>query len=228
MFWVLLAGGIALLAVLIYIFYQYYSLRQQIKSNPGLADKAAVEQAKKLADEVGKLVFLPTDEIPTVATVTDITKLKAQVFFKGAKNGDKVLIYAKAKKAILYDPILNKIIEIGPVNMGTSIPNTPASAVSKFKPKVIIRNGTDIAGLAKRTETEINKSFPNIIVSNVEQAQGSNYDKTIVVVLTKAAKDAGADLAKFLKAAVTNLPDKESTPAAGIDLLIIAGKDRPS
>lgn len=71
-----------------------------------------------LVSEVGKLVALP-DETPTVATITDITKLANQPFFQKAKNGDKVLIYAQAKKAYLYDPNAKKVIDVAPINLGT-------------------------------------------------------------------------------------------------------------
>lgn len=62
-------------------------------------------------------MFLPIGEIPTVATVSEPEKLKNQEFFKDAKKGDKVLIYTNARKAILYDPLADKIITIAPVSL---------------------------------------------------------------------------------------------------------------
>ena len=75
------------------------------------------EDVKKLLSEVGKLITLPNGEDPTVATVTDVEKVKEQAFFKNAKNGDKVIIYTNAKKAILYRPSERRIIEVGAVNI---------------------------------------------------------------------------------------------------------------
>jgi hypothetical protein len=85
----------------------------------GLSKGQAQAQAEvdMLVTEVGKLLALPTDEKPTVATITDVEKLKEQVFFKNASNGDKVLIYTKSKKAILYRPSEKKIVEVGAVNI---------------------------------------------------------------------------------------------------------------
>lgn len=80
----------------------------------------AEQEAKDLIEKVSKLVVLPQDETPTIATVSDVEKLKDQPFFANAKNGYKVLIYTNAKKAILYDPFENKIVEIAPVNLGQS------------------------------------------------------------------------------------------------------------
>jgi len=78
----------------------------------------AQTEAEKLVIEIGRLLVLPTDEQPTVATVTDLEALKGQPFFLNAKIGYKVLIYTKAKKAILYDPQARKIVEVAPINLG--------------------------------------------------------------------------------------------------------------
>jgi hypothetical protein len=92
---------------------------QTIKSDPNNVQKAVKEEARKTIEEVGKLVELPQGEEPTVVAITDIDKLKNQPFFANAKNGDRVIIYTIAKKAIIYDPATKKIIEVGPVNIGT-------------------------------------------------------------------------------------------------------------
>jgi len=109
-------------------FYRQYRLAQQRLSNP---TEFAKEEAKSLVARVGKLIDLPTDEEPTIATVSDVAKLANQPFFAKAKNGDKVLIYTNAKKAILYNPELNKILNVAPVNIGTPSANTePTSSTS--------------------------------------------------------------------------------------------------
>jgi hypothetical protein len=59
---------------------------------------------------VGKLIELPEGETPTVATISDLEPLKGQEFFSKAAIGDKVLIFDKAKEAILYRPSDDKII----------------------------------------------------------------------------------------------------------------------
>ena len=80
--------------------------------------KSAQLETQKLLAKVSTLIVLPEDETPTVATVTDPDKIKNQAFFAKAKIGDKVLIYTSAKKAILYDPVANKIVEVAPINIG--------------------------------------------------------------------------------------------------------------
>lgn len=82
------------------------------------------EETKKLLDRVAELIVLPADEEPTIATVADPEKLKDQAFFSKAKKGDKVLIYTNAKKAILYDPVNHKIVEVAPLNLGETAGTT--------------------------------------------------------------------------------------------------------
>lgn len=134
-----IAIGVILILVLTGIglsLYQQFKLKAQ-QSDPTNSQKVDQEEVRKLVSEVGKLIDLPTGEDPTVATVTDVTKLQEQPFFAKAKNGDKVLIYSQAKKAILYDPKAKKILDISPINIGTSSAQTASpkpSAAPSFKP----------------------------------------------------------------------------------------------
>jgi hypothetical protein len=66
---------------------------------------------------VSRHLVLPEGETPTLATVSDPEKLKDQPFFARAKKGNKVLIFSVSQKAILYDPVLDKIIEVAPINL---------------------------------------------------------------------------------------------------------------
>ena len=95
--------------------YYFYGEYSTLKKNP---NKIAQEETAKLIAQVGKLIVLPEGETPTVATVADPEKLQSQPFFTKARRGDKVLLYANAKKAILYNPAENKIVEVAPINIG--------------------------------------------------------------------------------------------------------------
>lgn len=97
--------------------YNFYNDAQELKRNP---QKVAQDETKLLLEQIGKLIVLPADEQPTVATVADPEKLKDQPFFAKAQRGDRVLIYTRALKAILYDPIANRIVEVAPVSIGTT------------------------------------------------------------------------------------------------------------
>ena len=106
---------------------QYYQPQQ--KNTTSVAGKT-----NDLIGKVGKLILLPTNEIPTVATVTDASKLKNQPFFKNASNGDKVLIYVKAKEAILYNPTRNLVITVGPVDNSSQTPKPSVTPILTHAP----------------------------------------------------------------------------------------------
>lgn len=75
------------------------------------------ETSGNVIKKVGMLMVLPEDETPTVATVTNMDSLLENPFFDNAMVGDRVIIYAKTGKAILFREKENKIIEVGPLNM---------------------------------------------------------------------------------------------------------------
>jgi hypothetical protein len=101
------------LAVAGYFFWQY----RQLSQNPTLAASRA---SADILTKVGKLAVLPTGEEPTIATINDPQAFKDQPFFASAKKGDVLLLYTTAKKAYLYDPALNKIVDIAPITIGTT------------------------------------------------------------------------------------------------------------
>ncbi len=96
-------------------------------------------ETEALISDISKLIDLPKDEKPTIATVSDAEKIKSQVFFAKAVNGDKVLIYTNAKKAILYRPSEKRIIEVGAVNINqqpqpSALPSPSASPITSSTP----------------------------------------------------------------------------------------------
>jgi uncharacterized membrane protein YcjF (UPF0283 family) len=109
---------LGVVATSIYFAINFYLKAQKLESQNQMAAVGVVEN---VISEVGKLIVLPTDEEPTVATISDAEKLRDQPFFAKAKNGDKVLIYTKAEKAILYDPVAKKIVEVAPLNMNSTV-----------------------------------------------------------------------------------------------------------
>lgn len=92
----------------------------EARNNPEVIAK---DKETELIDKVGKLVLLPSDETPSIATVADKEKLKDQEFFKDAENGDQLLIYTTAQQAILYRESTNKIVRIAPLAIDSQISN---------------------------------------------------------------------------------------------------------
>lgn len=100
--------------------------------------ESAQTEAQEIIEKVSRLMVLPEGETPTIATVTDPERLKDQAFFSQAKKGDQVLIYTTAKKAILYDPIADKIVEVAPLNLGdeTSPPSSPSNELENLESSI--------------------------------------------------------------------------------------------
>lgn len=124
-----------------YFYKKNTSLKTQVadlqKKNTELEAKTKTPEAKN-AEElksviaiIGQSVDLPKDETPSLATVQDKEKLKDQVFFAKAQNGDKLLIYSKIKTAYLWRPSTKKLINVGPVSItdnATAQPGTTGAA----------------------------------------------------------------------------------------------------
>jgi len=107
-------AGLVLIIVLIPTIYFYsQNKNNEKKLNDLQSNSASIDAVVK---QVGKLVILPSGEQPTLATISDAAKLQSQPFFTQAVNGDKLLVYNKAKIAILYRPSINKIVEMAPLN----------------------------------------------------------------------------------------------------------------
>ena len=124
--------GIVLLSLLILagLAFYFYSKYSNLKTDPNEKVQAEVDD---LISQVSKLIVLPENEKPTVATVTDVEKLRSQAFFANAQNGYKVLIYTQSKKAILFDPVTNRIIEVAPIDIGNqaTVSTQPAPVIEQ-------------------------------------------------------------------------------------------------
>lgn len=213
--YLLLSLSVILFGATGYFFYQY----QKLARNPIAAQEANQKETQKLTKDIGKLMLLPKDETPTVATITDVEKLKDQLFFKNAANGNKVLIYPDSKLAVIYDPKANLIVSVGPVNFSQQ------QTQQVQKTRIGLRNGTNVIGLTHKVEADIKKSFPEVDIVLKDQDKQTGYEKTIVVVLNDASKDTAAELAKALSFQVDKLPEGETKPTE-VDILIIVGKDK--
>lgn len=197
-----------------------FLLYQNQKTGSKNPQQAGQDEVKKVVEEVGKLIDLPAGEVPTLATVVDVSKLKDQPFFQKAKNGDKVLIYTNAQKAILYDPVAKKIKEVGPLNTGSPSAQLQAASVG-----IALLNGTKTSGLASKVEEELKSKVPGLNVVSKDNAKKDSFEKTIVVVLNQVYLDTARNLANLLNATLGSLPEGEEKPKEG-DILIILGKDR--
>jgi hypothetical protein len=79
------------------------------------SDQAIIKQ-------VGKHIMLP-DETPSINTVEKASDLSGQPFFADLKDGDKILIYSKSARIVIYRPSENILVNVGPIiDDGASAP----------------------------------------------------------------------------------------------------------
>lgn len=118
----------------------FYKQMMELKNNP---QSAGQFETNELVKKVGALIDVPAGETPTIATVNDPEKLKTQQFFSKAKQGDKVLIYTNAKKAILYSVTENKILEVAPLNIGNTATTPKTGETTTENPTPSPETSTD-------------------------------------------------------------------------------------
>lgn len=218
-----------------------------------------VSEVEGVVASVAKLIELPTGETPTLATVSDKSKLGDQPFFKRAENGDKVLIYTNAARAILYRPSAGRVIDMTAVNTApneksnetnsvkadsdprevgtvageqTISEETKSSIESTTSEKktdeqsfsVAIVNGTETAGLAKKTGEMVKENFALSIITKTSDAEKKDYAKTIVSDVSGRFPNEAKRLAEFLNGEVEMVPESEIIPE-GTDIFVVVGKN---
>ena len=185
-----------------------------------------LKEVEEITSVISMFMELPQGEEPTLATVVDREKLKNQSLFISAKNGDKVLMYTNAKKAILYRPFTKKIVDSAPLyftkEQFEQAQISTASIPEEIRTvKIAYYNGTGIAGRASVIETQIKQSFTNtetVVVSNAK----AMYTTTMVVDLNGNMALEADGIAQILSGQVQVFPQGEERPDA--DLLIIVGE----
>lgn len=188
---------------------------------PLLAQRQEVPDDTDTTSKVATHIVLP-DETPTIATVTDKEKLSSQPFFLQAENEDKLLIYTQAKKAILYRPSTDKIIDVAPlITEETSAPDSALSETNEVT--VTLLNGSEKVGVTNSLDDDLVKTFPNIKISQKAAAARSDYSQTLVVDVSGKNFDFATQLSRELGGIVGSLPDGEQP--ATTDLVVIVGNN---
>jgi len=187
-------------------------------------EKSALGETESIMETLSGFMELP-NENPTIATVTDKSKLENQAFFKNALNGDKLLIFTDASKAILYRPETKKIIEVS--NLAVTGDTTLVPNVNSVKEEITLAlyNGTGENGLVGQMEKEIFNKTDSFKVVAKKDAKKSNYENTLVIDISGENKEVASALAQSLLGEISSLPSGESKPNA--DILVIFGKNHP-
>lgn len=105
-----------MLGIITLLYQQVQKANQELNTlKQQQAEQKPADETTSLLEELAQILVLPENETPTIATVTDTSKLGNQPFFAGAAVGDRVIIYSQSKKAILYRPSDQKVINIAPL-----------------------------------------------------------------------------------------------------------------
>lgn len=94
---------------------KYENAQKQINllSSSEGQQEVAKQEIQAIVEKIKTHMELPEGEDPAMATVLNAESLASdQPFYKDATNGDKVLVYQKANKVILYNPEKDLVINV--------------------------------------------------------------------------------------------------------------------
>ncbi|MCH8748864.1 hypothetical protein IH781_03910 [Patescibacteria group bacterium] len=130
---------------------------QQLEEIRESTQRSGSSIAQEVLNNVRVLIDLPTDPEPTVATITDINRLReANEFYNKAENGDHLII--TERRAILYDPDRNIILDVVPVSLNRDTEpgdaDESAEETNRTAPAAQETPDTQTAPAAETAETE--------------------------------------------------------------------------
>lgn len=157
-----------------------------------------------------------------VAIIDNADALRSHPFFANVHNGDKLLIYKEGGKAILFRPLTNEVIAFAPLD---AVPSTSYQQVDG-QPVVALRNGMGTPYDMKTFEAELTYIEPRSVVVDNANAVRGDYPRSLIVDVVGNKKADAQSLAYKLRLTLSDLPAGEFRPPAGVDFLVILGKDR--
>ena len=212
-----------------WLFYNYREVKKEVVrlSTPEGQQAFLDQQTEDTIERIRKHMVLPEDEVPTVVTITDIDLLtEQQPFFNGAQNGDKVLVYAGARKAIIYSPERDIVVNVGTIVADNEdvVVDEPENEFSMLD--IEIRNGTDAPGLAQTISSQLTTTNENFNIVNVSDSENKEISQTVIIDMGKTNnKDLVASVGNILGATTTSLiPEGEEDSDA--EVLIILGENQ--
>lgn len=201
----------------------YFNNQKGFKLPIFTSASTTAKEGKEIVNQVSKLVLLPEGENPQIETATESQNLKNQSFFTQSQVNDIVLTYQKAKKAILYRPGINRIIDIATITDSVKEENGSTEEEKTQDIKFVILNGTSVAGLAKKYQEEVQSKIADSQIVSISDAKNKGVEKTFIVAINNTNTD---DIALKLGIESGPLPKDEATPDT--DYIIILGQDKSS
>ena len=199
----------------------------------GINQEETQKEIERLIKKVRKHILLPENEEPIVATVVDADALaREQPFYHNIRNGDKLLIYQNALRALIYSPERDILVNVGPVQIQQNIANQESAANTNVVPPerkgltIEIRNGSKKNGAAKALSEEL-AVYQGYTIAAVADASRNTYADTLLIDLSDGEKPGLVlQLADQLGVEVVNsLPGRENASSANV-VIIIGDKSR--
>lgn len=109
-FWTLL-----ILSTGVYVSWYFVMHKKSALAAVGTTPLAVTSSA--YIEAIGKKILLPKDNVPPrIAVITDPALLTGeQEFYRGAEAGDVLVVFETSKRAIIYSPRRDIIVNVGPV-----------------------------------------------------------------------------------------------------------------
>lgn len=168
-------------------------------------------QPKNLTDDevvitVNKQLGISGDSNPAILSVVDKDRVN-QPFLSDSENGDKVLLYYKSGKSVLFRPSTNAVIKQGTF--------TPPEA------KIFIRKGTNNQS---KTDEAVSKlsAISGVVMSSQDESPKKDYKGVKVIDVSDRYNGKAQEVANLYGATLERIPQGETLPDA--DILVIVGE----
>ncbi len=216
---------IVILIALIAASYGTYKLMVTYPEKFGLLKGPSIikKEEQALVAKVSRSLTLPTDEEPTIATVTEPEKLSEQFFFKNAQQGDRLLIYQNSRKVILYRPSEDKVVEVGVVNIKQQ--GEGIGTAGSYKLAII--DSTENTSLLDSLTVKV-KTVDSAVEITEKNSTDANYTESALIDVKGDKADIALKVAQGLGVKVAkSLPEGEKT-IEGVDFILLVGSDLAS
>lgn len=128
---------LTLLIIIVIAILGFAIFRKFNPATPAEEGQLSDKEIKVLVDKVSKLINVP-EETPVIATIIKADQLIAeQKFYVGSKDGDYLMVFPQAQKAIIYREDENKLINVGPI-----IVDQPATTTQQVQPTEVKATST--------------------------------------------------------------------------------------
>lgn len=202
----------------------------QLDSAPKTDVEATEAEIDSLLEKISVHMILPSAEKPVLATIIDADKLSLEdPFYAGAEDGDKLLIWSAERRAIIYSPSRDIVVNMGPIifegTMTQQSEATPSAQVvesveetDESPLKIQILNGSDISGAAGELADDL--AGDDIEIVNTGNAINEYNELTIISI---SGRDITVLKDKLGVEPISEVPEGEKYDE-GIDALVIIGE----